>query len=112
MDRLNRTQQKRKLSLTKKMLFSVVATLGFFMILETILAVVGVQRDDRIDDPFVGFSDVNPLMELSQRDDGEKILSTAKNKLRWFNAQSFLYGWFDDIRASLSRFDIFFGMVA
>ena len=89
MDRLNRTQQKRKLSLTKKMLFSVVATLGFFMILETILAVVGVQRDDRIDDPFVGFSDVNPLMELSQRDDGEKILSTAKNKLRWFNAQSF-----------------------
>ena len=89
MDRLNRTQQKRKLSLTKKMLFSVVATLGFFICLETILAVVGVQRDSSIDDPFVGFSDVMPLMELSQNENGEKILSTAKNKLRWFNAQSF-----------------------
>jgi tetratricopeptide (TPR) repeat protein len=89
MERLNRPLRKRKLSLPKKILFSVVATFGFFLSLEIILAVVGVQREMSVDDPFVGFSDVIPLMELSQNGDGEKILSTAKNKLRWFNAQSF-----------------------
>ncbi len=89
MEPLNRPPRKRKLSLPKKMLFSVVATLGFFLSLETILAVVGVQREVSVDDPFVGFSDLIPLMELSQNDDGEKRFSTAQNKLRWFNAQSF-----------------------
>ena len=39
-------------------------------------------------DPFVGFSSQIPLLTESTRD-GQTIMVTAENKLRWFNKQSF-----------------------
>lgn len=57
--------------------------------LECALTLVGVQPQTNIEDPFVGFSGLLPLMELSTNEQGEQILSTAQNKRHWFNAQSF-----------------------
>ncbi|MEQ1827047.1 MAG: tetratricopeptide repeat protein [Pirellula sp.] len=85
-----KTQAKRiQLSLGTKILFSLVITILFFVGLECVLALTGPKPVTQLDDPFVGFSARLPLMELSTNELGEQILSTADNKRRWFNAQSF-----------------------
>ncbi len=89
MKKTNRTRQKRKVSLRKKILFSALTTILFFVTLECALTLVGVQPKSNNEDPFVGFSGLLPLMELSTNELGEQILSTAQNKRHWFNAQSF-----------------------
>ena len=85
----DRRRQKPKVSLRKKILFSVVTTILFFAIFEFSLLLVGVQPQTNTEDPFVGFSGLLPLMELSTDEQGQQILSTAQNKRHWFNAQSF-----------------------
>ncbi len=77
------------LSWRKKLAFSLVATVGFFLIVEMSLTVLGVDRETDTSDPFVGFDNQVPLMTLTVGPSGEEILSTAPNKLVWFNAQSF-----------------------
>ncbi len=77
------------MSLRKKILFSCVTTVLFFALLECMLSIVGFQPHRNTEDPFVGFSGLMPLMELSTNAQGEQILSTAQNKRHWFNAQSF-----------------------
>jgi len=82
-------RQRIKLSLRKKVIFSLLTTILFFVTLECALCFVGTKPHTMADDPFVGFSGLLPLMELSTNEDGEEILSTAQNKRHWFNAQSF-----------------------
>lgn len=89
MEKSNPTRQKLKVSLRKKILFSALTTILFFVVLECALTLLGVQPQTNIEDPFVGFSGLLPLMELSTNEQGEQILSTAQNKRHWFNAQSF-----------------------
>jgi len=78
-----------QLSIRKKLLFSVISTLAAFALLELLLVFVGVNPVTSLEDPFVGFSQQVPLMEASKDADGQEIMSTAKSKLTWFNAQSF-----------------------
>lgn len=79
-----------RISTRKKVLFSLVATSGFFLVLEGALTLLGVGRQIDTVDPYVGFDRSIPLMEVSTDDDGREILRTAANKLVWFNDQSFL----------------------
>ncbi len=83
------TRRKRNLSLRKKLCFSLFVTIGFFAILEASLAALGVSRETDSVDPFVGFVDQIPLMQVRVNASNEAIVSTAANKLVWFNWQSF-----------------------
>ncbi len=78
------------MSPTKKLLFSLVTILAFFLLVEGVLAVVGVSPLTATEDPLVGFSSRLPLMLPTKNETGEPILRTAPNKLVWFNDQRFV----------------------
>ena len=73
----------------KKLLFSLVTTVVVLTAVELVLRVAGVQAVTDTRDPFVGFSQQVPLMELVRDDAGNEVMRTAKSKLVWFNDQSF-----------------------
>lgn len=79
----------RKISWQKKLLFSSIVTVTFLLALEFLLAAIGVQPLTKTEDPFVGFSEQVPLMEIGHDEHGQEIVHTAANKLVWFNFQSF-----------------------
>ncbi len=86
-ERVARTPQPpRELSLTKKLLFSALATVLFFAGVELLLAAAGVEPVLYRDDPYVGFSSLVPHF-VTAADPAR--LETANNKLRLFNPQSF-----------------------
>lgn len=84
-DRLNRPALSRR----KKCLFALLATVGFFAILEISLTAFGVGDENAASDPLVGFSNQIPLMQVVTDDNGMEILQTAPSKLVWFNHQEF-----------------------
>lgn len=77
------------MSWRKKLVFSAIVTLTFFVALEVMLATFGVKPVTDVEDPFVGFSNQQPLMHLVTSGSGERELRTSTNKLVWFNDQSF-----------------------
>ena len=85
----NRPRQTKRLSLRKKVLFSVLTTVLFFVLVEGSLTLLGLERKTDTQDPFVGFSGLLPLMERSTDSQGNTILTTAPNKRHWFNEQTF-----------------------
>lgn len=84
-----RQKPSRPLSWRKKLVFSVVTTLGILTALELGLIFVGVRPVTDTRDPLLGFSHQLPLMELVRSPDGEDYYQTAAVKLVWFNAQQF-----------------------
>lgn len=70
-------------------MFAVVTFFSFFAALELGLAFLGVRPQLVTEDPFIGFSQRVPLMEIHRDSLGSEIVSVATNKLTWFNAQSF-----------------------
>jgi hypothetical protein len=72
----------------KKLVFSLVATLGFFLLLEMGLRLVGIHPVTDTHDPFAGFSQL-PLLVPIEGAHGEQLLTTAPSKLVWFNSQTF-----------------------
>jgi tetratricopeptide (TPR) repeat protein len=73
----------------RKIFMSVVVTVVFFVLLEGLLAVVGVRRGAYADDPYVGFSSTSPLFVERTGTDGAAEMVTADNKLSLFNPQHF-----------------------
>ncbi len=71
------------------MVTPLVAVGVFFGLLEGLLALVGVEPVLRSEDPFVGFVSNVPLFVEATDADGRKILTTAENKLVFFNRQQF-----------------------
>ena len=55
------SSSRRHLSWRKKLLFSSLITVGFFVVLELTLTVVGVQPLFYEEDPFLGFASTQPL---------------------------------------------------
>jgi tetratricopeptide (TPR) repeat protein len=85
------TASRRPLSRRKKLAYSLVTTLLFFVLLESGLALVGVEPAVDLSDPFVGFDGSSPLFvpdTTSGTGDAARMV-TSKNKLAWFNEQSF-----------------------
>jgi len=62
----------------------------FFLLLEGGLALFGVKPALQAEDPFVGFSSSYPLFVPAPGPGGNEIMTTAANKLGFFNQQSFL----------------------
>ncbi len=73
----------------KRALFVALTLVGFFALLETALAVAGIEPVLHNKDPFVGFSSNIPLFVEEQDPGGETYLVTAPNKSEWFNLQRF-----------------------
>jgi tetratricopeptide (TPR) repeat protein len=65
------------------------AILIFFLLLEGGLALLGVNPVLKSEDPFVGFASNVPLFVPAPGPGGTHLLTTASNKLNFFNPQSF-----------------------
>ncbi len=79
---------KSSLSTRKKACYSLVATGLFFVALECLLALSGVQPTIADRDPFVGFESSIPLF-VEQNQGGQVFMRTAPGKLSFFNWQGF-----------------------
>ena len=79
----------RKLPWQRKLLFSVFATISFFVGVELLLTACGLRPATEVRDPFVGFSNAIPLLEQERNERGEPIMVIRPSKLVWFNPQSF-----------------------
>ena len=64
-------------------------TVLFFLLLEGILAMAGVEPRLYAEDPFVGFTSTSPLFVKDVDAEGRRVYRTADNKKRLFNSQSF-----------------------
>lgn len=64
-------------------------TFVFFTMIELILTAAGVKTLYERTDPAVGFAGYAPLFVKHTQPNGEDIFSTAPNKMKWFNMQSF-----------------------
>jgi len=81
--------RRHRLSVRKKVLFSIIVTAAFFAAMELLLAAFGVTPITYTQDPFVGFTSRSPLFEEVQSPDGDTIYRTAPKKIQWFNPQEF-----------------------
>ncbi|MHC4399194.1 MAG: tetratricopeptide repeat protein [Planctomycetota bacterium] len=80
----------RRLPWWKKAAFALVTTALFFVALEGVLALVGVRPVLDTRDPLVGFASSVPLYVESTDSENRAVMTTAPNKLEYFNAQRFL----------------------
>ncbi len=78
-----------KLSTWQMVLLPVVSVLVFFLLLEGGLALFGVSPVLKTEDPFVGFAADVPLYVPEAGAQGAVQMTTARNKQRFFNRQSF-----------------------
>lgn len=78
-----------KVSLRKKLVFSVVTTIVLAAVIEMALALAGVRPVLYDEDPYVGFSSNIPLFVERVGPDGKPTMVTANNKLPLFNLQRF-----------------------
>ncbi|HEX7859492.1 MAG TPA: hypothetical protein VF773_04145 [Verrucomicrobiae bacterium] len=87
----SKEKQKRVVhfSTRKKLLFGLVAAVIGFVVLELILAVVGVKPMRFESDPNAAFSSNSRHFVEVQGADGETLMKTAKDRLDFFNAQTF-----------------------
>ena len=81
-------KQQVDISLRKKTIFSLVAVLGTWLLVELVLVVCGLGSVEGIDDPFVGFNAGTSLFVESEID-GQDWMRTAPGKQVWFNDQRF-----------------------
>ncbi|MBN1907456.1 MAG: tetratricopeptide repeat protein [Deltaproteobacteria bacterium] len=80
---------QRRLSPLKQIIFTALIFIMFFAVLEVALSLFGVQPLILTEDPMVGFGENVPLFVKQKHNDGTFIYRTAKNKLKYFNDQSF-----------------------
>jgi len=73
----------------KNIAFGLAVTLGFFLAMEGILWISGVEPLYKRTDPYVGFAGYSPLFVEKSTPDGERVFATANNKMDWFNYQQF-----------------------
>ncbi|MEJ2596615.1 MAG: hypothetical protein P8100_16150, partial [bacterium] len=78
-----------KVSFLKNLVLGLGVALVFLVIIELILMAAGVTPLYERTDTSVGFSGYAPLFQEHTQPDGTRILSTAHNKIQWFNLQSF-----------------------
>ncbi|NNE44712.1 MAG: hypothetical protein HKN12_10915, partial [Gemmatimonadetes bacterium] len=73
--------------MAKTVAFTVTAVLLFFLAVEGLLIVAGVEPAARTEDPFVGFAGAHPLFVPDPDDPSRRI--TSPGKLTYFNPQGF-----------------------
>jgi tetratricopeptide (TPR) repeat protein len=80
----------RRVPLWQALVLPLAAVLIFFLLLEGGLALFGVKPTLQNEDPFVGFATNVPLFVATPGPMGRQRMSTAQNKLNYFNQQSFM----------------------
>ncbi len=80
---------RQRRSRTRRALKQALAVLAFFVVLEGVLALCGVQPLAAAEDPYAGFAGSLPLFVEERAADGTATMVTAPGKLELFNAQSF-----------------------
>jgi tetratricopeptide (TPR) repeat protein len=83
------TEGKRAITLCAKAVAGLAVAALILVGLEGVLALAGIRPARETLDPTLGFDAGLPLFEQRKDASGIEILSTASNKLRFFNAQSF-----------------------
>src|SRR5712691_1764039 len=78
-----------KLSTRKQLFFSAIVIGLVFGGLESLLAIFGVRPLRYTEDSFVGFASSIPLYVEKTGTDGTIVMTTARNKLSFFNPQEF-----------------------
>jgi len=73
----------------KNIAIGLAVALGFFLVVEGILWISGVEPLYGRADQYVGFADYSPLFVEKITPDGEQVFATADNKMNWFNYQQF-----------------------
>ncbi len=73
----------------KKILMATGVTVGFFLVLEGVLVLAGIQPRRYAEDPFVGFTSHSPLFVRTIDSSGREVYTTSPDKLRLFNPQTF-----------------------
>ncbi len=81
--------ERKTMGTAKKILMATAVTLVFFLLLEGVLAVAGVQPRRYAEDPFIGFTSHSPLFVRTTDGSGREVYTTAADKLRLFNPQTF-----------------------
>lgn len=77
------------MTIGRKIIMSITVTVIFFVLLEGVLALVGVRTESFSGDPYVGFSSTSPLFVETTGGGGVTEMVTAENKLSLFNPQRF-----------------------
>ncbi len=77
------------MTIGRKIIMSVMVTVIFFVLLEGLLALVGVRTETYAEDPYVGFSSTSPLFVETTGAGGSTEMVTQQNKLSLFNPQRF-----------------------
>ena len=80
---------KASLSVFKRVLFSLIAVALALGLLEAGLALIGIQPESYLPDPYVGFESTSSLFVETRSSEGKVYLQTAKNRLQLFNDQKF-----------------------
>jgi tetratricopeptide (TPR) repeat protein len=88
-DQNSQSKKLRRVPLWQALVLPMAAILIFFLFLEGGLALLGIKQGLQTEDPFVGFASNVPLFVPSLEQTGKQILTTAPNKLNFFNPQSF-----------------------
>jgi tetratricopeptide (TPR) repeat protein len=79
-----------RLSAKRKAIYALVTVLGFLLLAELVSSLGGVSAFASSEDPYVGFAQRLPLFVAKHDANGIAVMETARNKLRFFNRQSFL----------------------
>jgi tetratricopeptide (TPR) repeat protein len=79
----------RRVPLWQAILLPIAAILLFFLLLEGSFALLGIKPALTTEDPFVGFASNVPLFVPSSAPGARQQMTTAHNKLNYFNPQSF-----------------------
>ncbi len=87
--RAGRSASVVNVPLWKKLLFAIITVAALFTAVEILLAVAGVRPALYEEDPYVGFSSYIPLFVEQAGPEGQAVMVTARNKLRFFNPQQF-----------------------
>lgn len=73
----------------RKAVLSIVVTVVFFVGVEGLLAILGVEPEAYESDPYVGFTSTSRLFVETKADDGSALMKTSDAKLTLFNEQEF-----------------------
>ena len=76
-------------SCPKRVLFSLIAVALALGLLEGGLALIGIQPESYLPDPYVGFESTSSLFVQTRSSEGKIYLQTSKNRLQLFNDQKF-----------------------
>jgi tetratricopeptide (TPR) repeat protein len=82
-------EKSRRVPLWQAITLPLVSVLAFLLLLEGVLTLLGIKPAFTTKDPFVGFASNAPLFTSVPGPQGRRLMATSRNKINYFNDQSF-----------------------